>query len=78
MSAADIKPNRYAQALSIATGLIESYNAQYITIPYGAIPFIRTPFSVDTFGVEKVLSQYSLGSHHVNDAYMGSAPGNAI
>jgi hypothetical protein len=48
MSAADVKPNRYAQALSIAQGLISSFPASYITIPFGAIPLVRTPWSTDT------------------------------
>jgi hypothetical protein len=78
MSAADVKPNRYAQALSIAQGLISSFPASYITIPFGAIPLVRTPWSTDTKWVQQVLGQYSLWSYHVNDAYMGSAPGNAI
>jgi hypothetical protein len=70
MSAADVKPNRYAQALSIAQGLISSFPASYITIPFGAIPLVRTPWSTDTEGAQHVLGQYSLGSYHVNDAYM--------
>ena len=78
MTAADVKPNRYAQALSITSGLISQYNANYITIPFGAIPIIRTPLSADRPGIIQVLTQYSLGSYHVNDLYMGSAPGSAI
>jgi uncharacterized protein with von Willebrand factor type A (vWA) domain len=35
MSANDVLPNRYRHAISIATGLMESYQADYITIPFG-------------------------------------------
>ena len=78
MSAADIKPSRYAQALGIANELMTSFPASYITIPFAAIPLERTPRSTDTAWIQQVLGQNSLGSYHINDAYMGSAPGNAI
>ncbi len=78
MSAADVKPNRYSHALAIASGLLQQYNAQYVTIPFGAIPMVRTPLSYDRTGIQQVLWEYTLGSYHVNDVYMGSAPWNAI
>ncbi len=78
MTAADVVPNRYTHALGIASGIISWFPAEYITIPFGAIPIIRTPFSQDRNGIQQVLWQYSLWSYHVNDAYMWSAPWNAI
>lgn len=78
MSANDVLPNRYRHAISIATWLIESYQADYITIPFGWIPTVRTPWSHDTAWINQVLSQFNLWSHHVNQAYMWSAPWNAI
>lgn len=78
MTAADVSPNRYTHAVGIASGIVAGFPANYITIPFGAIPIVRTPFSQDRLGIQQVLSQYSLWSHHVNDAYMWSAPWNAI
>ncbi len=78
MTAADVSPNRYTHAVAIASGIVAWFPANYITIPFGAIPIVRTPFSQDRLGIQQVLSQYTLGSHHVNDAYMWSAPWNAI
>lgn len=78
MSANDVIPNRYRHAISIATWLMHNYPAAYITIPFGWIPTVRTPWSEDSNGIETVMSQYNLWSYHVNQAYMWSAPGNAI
>ncbi len=78
MSAADVLPNRYTHAVSIAQWLVSSFPASYITIPFASTPLVRTPWSTDTAGIKDVLSQYTLWSHHVNDAYMWSAPWNAI
>lgn len=78
MSATDVLPNRYRHAISIATGLMQAYDANYITIPFGWLPLVRTPWSQDTQGIEKVLSQFNLWWHHVNQVYMWSAPWNAI
>ncbi len=78
MTAADVKPNRYNHALAIASWLISQHRAQYITIPFGAVPIVRTPVSYDQYGITQVVSQYTLWSYHVNDTYMWSAPWNAI
>lgn len=78
MSATDVLPNRYRHAISIATWLMQSYDASYITIPFWWLPLVRTPWSEDTKWIEKVVSQFNLWWYHVNQAYMGSAPGNAI
>lgn len=78
MTAADVKPNRYNHALAIASWLILQHRAQYITIPFGAVPVVRTPVSYDQYGITQVVSQYTLWSYHVNDTYMWSAPWNAI
>lgn len=78
MSANDVLPNRYRHAISIATWLIKAYDASYITIPFWWLPIVRTPWSQDIQWIEKVLSQFNLGWHHVNQQYMWSAPWNAI
>lgn len=78
MSANDVLPNRYRHAISIATWLMQSYDASYITIPFGWLPLVRTPWSQDIQWIEKVLSQFNLWWYHVNQAYMWSAPWNAI
>ena len=78
MSANDVLPNRYRHAISIATWLMQKYDAWYLTMPFWWIPMVRTPWSQDTAWIEKVFSQFNLWGHHVNQAYMGSAPWNAI
>lgn len=78
MSSNDIKPNRYEHALNIIWWLLNTFDATYFTIPYGGVPILRTPISTDTFGINKVLNNYSLWSYHVSQSYLWSAPWNAI
>lgn len=78
MSATDVLPNRYANALRIATGIMWAYPAEYMTIPFSAFPLVRTPFSTDIKGGQQVLWQYTLWSYHTSIEEMGSAPWNAI
>jgi hypothetical protein len=78
MSATDILPNRYQHMQSIVSGLVTSYPAEYIGIPFGAMPLVRTPRSRDEVGIRTVLGDDTLGSYHLSLEYMGSAPGNAV
>lgn len=78
MASADIKPNRYDHALGIVWWLLRSFDATYFTIPYWGIPILRTPISADTFGIQQVISEYTLWSYHTSPSYLWSAPGNAI
>ena len=60
MSSADIPPNRYNHALSLMTGLLDAYPAQYTLLPFGAYPMIRIPLSHDLDGVKHIVTATTL------------------
>lgn len=78
MSATDITPNRFTHMQAIVSWLVMTYPAEYIGIPFGAIPLLRTPQSRDGLWIRTVLGDDTLWSYHLALEYMGSAPGNAV
>lgn len=70
MSSTDIAPNRYEHMIGIISGLVQSYPAEYVAIPFGAMPLLRIPSTRDELGIRTVLGDDSLGSYHLSLDYM--------